>query len=235
MSQPDAEARPGLDTNPLTLPADAVRSWRELERTATGCTACRLCEGRTKVVFGDGAQDADVVVVGDVPGRTEDLLGRPFVGAAGNLLENLLLDAGFDRDEVYATTVVKCHPRHDTPDREVVDACSPYLVEQLAHLRPRVIVTLGPVATQLLLQRPAPLDRVAGFRFDVFDGVTLVPTHHPALVIRGNQAVVASIRRDLMTARAVLDGRLSTGAEAMAELRARQEDQADAPSGVAPA
>jgi uracil-DNA glycosylase len=209
VSNTDAAPAHGLDTNPLALPSDAVRSWRELERTAADCTLCRLCEDRTKVVFGDGAQDADVVVVGDAPGRTD----------------NLLLDAGFDRDDVYVTTVVKCHPRTEAPDRDVVDACSPYLVEQLAHLRPRVIITLGPVATGLLLQRPVPLDKVAGFRFDVFDGVTLVPTHHPATVIKGNQAVVASIRRDLMTARAVLEGRLSTGAEAMAELRARAEEQ----------
>ena len=229
MSNTDAApATHGLGTNPMALRPDDVRSWRELERTASGCTLCRLCEDRTKVVFGDGPQDADVVVIGDAPGRTEDLLGRPFVGAAGNLLDNLLLDAGFDRDSVYVTTVVKCHPRTQAPDRDVVDACSPYLVEQLAHLRPKVIITLGPVATGLLLQRPVPLDKVAGFRFDVFDGVTLVPTHHPATVIKGNQTIVASIRRDLMTARAVLDGRLSTGAEAMAELRARA-DRDDAP------
>lgn len=229
MSNTDAAPAPPHDlaTNPLSLRRDQVRSWRELERTAATCTSCRLCEGRTKVVFGDGAQDADVVVVGDAPGRTEDLLGRPFVGAAGNLLDNLLLDAGFDRDSVYVTTVVKCHPRAEAPDREVVDACSPYLVEQLAHLRPKVIITLGPVPAGLLLQRPVPLDKVAGFRFDVFDGVTLVPTHHPATVIKGNQTIVASIRRDLMTARAVLEGRLSTGAEAMAELRARAVQQGD--------
>ena len=191
-------------------------------RAATAAPLCRL-EDRTKVVFGDGAQDADVVVLGDAPGRTEDLLGQPFVGAAGNLLDNLLLDAGFDRDDVYVTTLVKCHPRGRGPRPEVVDACSPCLVEQLANLRPKVIVTLGPVATALLLRRPVPLDKVAGFRFDVFDGVTLMPTHHPATVIKGNQHVVAAIRRDLMTARAVLDGRLSTGAEAMAELRARRD------------
>lgn len=219
-----APAAHGLGTNPMALGGDDVRSWRELERAATGCTACRLCEDRTKVVFGDGAQDADVVVIGDAPGRTEDLLGKPFVGAAGNLLDNLLLDAGFDRENVYVTTVVKCHPRTEAPDRDVVDACSPYLVEQLALIRPKVIITLGPVATGILLQRPVPLDKVAGFRFDVFDGVTLVPTHHPATVIKGNQSAVATIRRDLMTARAVLEGRLSTGAEAMAELRARAEE-----------
>ncbi len=212
------------DVNPLDLEPDQVRSWRELERTAAACQLCRLCEGRTKVVFGDGPQDADVVVIGDAPGRTEDLLGKPFVGAAGNLLDNLLGEAGLDRANVYVTTVVKCHPRGDTPDRDVVDACSPYLVEQLARLRPKVVITLGPVASGLVLGRPVPLDKVAGFRFDVFDGVTLVPTHHPAHVIKGNQTIVASIRRDLMTARAVLDGRLSTGAEAMAELRARTEE-----------
>lgn len=224
MSNTDAAPTHGLGTNPMALSGDDVRSWRELERAATGCTLCRLCEDRTKVVFGDGPQDAEVMVIGDAPGRTEDLLGRPFVGAAGNLLDNLLLDAGFDREAVYVTTMVKCHPRHQAPDQDVVDACSPYLVEQIAHVRPRVIITLGPVVASLLLRRPVPLDRVAGFRFDVFDGVTLVPTHHPATVIKGNQSAVASIRRDLMTARAVLDGRLSTGAEAMAELRARQDD-----------
>lgn len=211
------------DTNPLDLTQRDLRSWRELERTAAACTDCRLSDCRTKVVFGDGDQSADVVVIGDAPGRTEDLLGRPFVGAAGNLLDNLLGEAGFERDKVYVTTVVKCHPRDEAPDADVVDACSPYLIEQLGHLRPRVIITLGPVATGLILRRRIPLEKVAGFRFDVYDGVTLVPTYHPASVIKGNQTVVASIRRDFMTAKAVLDGRLSTGAEAMAELRARSE------------
>ncbi len=210
-------------TNPLDLTQRDLRSWRELERTAAACTDCRLSDCRTKVVFGDGDQDADVVVIGDAPGRTEDLLGRPFVGAAGNLLDNLLGEAGFERDKVYVTTVVKCHPRDEAPDADVVDACSPYLIEQLGHLRPRVIITLGPVATGLILRRRIPLEKVAGFRFDVYDGVTLIPTYHPASVIKGNQTVVASIRRDFMTAKAVLDGRLSTGAEAMAELRARTE------------
>lgn len=213
--------RYGLDANPTTLAEGDVRSWRELERTAAGCTDCRLHETRTKVVFGDGNPEADIVIVGDAPGRTEDLLGKPAVGAAGNLLDNLLSEAGIAREDVYITTVVKCHPREDAPDGAVVDACSSYLVEQLAHLRPKVIVTLGPVAAGLLLRRPIPLDKVAGFRFDVYDGVTLVPTYHPAGVIKGNQHMIASIRRDLMTARAVLEGRLSTGAEAMAELRAR--------------
>ena len=211
------------DTNPLDLTQRDLRSWRELERTAAACTDCRLSDCRTKVVFGDGDQSADVVVIGDAPGRTEDLLGRPFVGAAGNLLDNLLGEAGFERDKVYVTTVVKCHPRDEAPDADVVDACSPYLIEQLGHLRPRVIITLGPVATGFILRRRIPLEKVAGFRFDVYDGVTLVPTYHPASVIKGNQTVVASIRRDFMTAKAVLDGRLSTGAEAMAELRARSE------------
>ena len=211
------------DTNPLDLTQRDLRSWRELERTAAACTDCRLSDCRTKVVFGDGDQSADVVVIGDAPGRTEDLLGRPFVGAAGNLLDNLLGEAGFERDKVYVTTVVKCHPRDEAPDADVVDACSPYLIEQLGHLRPRVIITLGPVATGLILRRRIPLEKVAGFRFDVYDGVPLVPTYHPASVIKGNQTVVASIRRDFMTAKAVLDGRLSTGAEAMAELRARSE------------
>lgn len=217
------DASPVDRPEPLHLPTEP-RSWRELERDASGCTLCRLCDVRTKVVFGEGSQTPSLVVIGDAPARTDDLLGKPFAGAPGNLLDNVLLESGFDRDEeVYVTTVVKCHPGRTTPDREVVDACTPYLLEQIVNLAPKVIVTLGPVAAQLLLRRPVPLDKAAGFRFDVFDGITLIPTYHPTAVIKGNHQAIASLRRDFMTARAVLDGRLSTGKEAMAELRARTE------------
>lgn len=206
---------------PLQLPI-APRSWRELERDASDCTLCRLCDVRTKVVFGDGSPTPSLMVIGDAPARTDDLLGKPFAGAPGNLLDNVLIEAGFDREtEVYVTTVVKCHPGRKAPDLEVVESCTPYLLEQIANLQPKVIVTLGPVAAHLVLRRPVPLDKAAGFRFDVFDGITLIPTHHPTAVIKGNHQAIASLRRDFMTARAVLDGRLSTGREAMAELRAR--------------
>jgi DNA polymerase len=221
--RPDDPGRdPGV-ANPFSLPDDDIRSWRELERASTDCSRCRLQHDRTKVVFGDGDPGADLVVIGDVPGRTEDLLGRPFVGAAGNLLDNVMAGAGFDRSGVYVTHVVKCHPCGDAPDAEVVSACMPYLVEELAHLRPRVIVTLGEAVASMLLRRPVPLDRVAGFRFDVFDGVTLVPAHHPADVVKGNQQALAALRHAFLTARGVLDGRLSTGAQAMADVRARTD------------
>lgn len=189
--------------------SDEVRAWKSLIAQAQGCTSCRLSEVRKNVVFGDGNKNADLVIVGDAPGRTEDLLGKPFVGAAGNLLDNLLLDAGISRAEVYVTSLVKCHPAGTTPQRLDVETCmGEHLREELALLRPKVIVALGPVVTSVLMGRPAPLERVAGFRFDIFDGVTLIPTEHPATVIKGKHAAIGTLRRDLLTARAVMDGRL---------------------------
>lgn len=201
-------------TRPLPLSGD-VRPWKTLVQDANGCTSCVLSEGRRNVVFGDGARDARLVIIGDAPGRTEDLLGKPFVGAAGNLLDNVLIDVGIDRSSVYVTSLVKCHPSAASPGREEVQTCMGlHLLEELAHVRPEVIVSLGPVTTSVLLNRPAPLDRVAGFRFEILDGVTLIPTEHPATVIKGKHGAVATLRRDLMTARAVLDGRLPAAGRA---------------------
>lgn len=214
--------------NPLALAADEVRSWRDLEREATGCTLCRLHTTRTKVVFGEGDPDADLFVLGDRPGRPDDLQGKPFLGGTGNVLTNALADAGLTRDECYLATVVKCLPVPPSAMGPTeVATCSPYLVEQLAHVRPRVLVTLGPFVTQLVLRRQVPFPKVSGYRFDVFDGVTLIPTFHPVDALKGHPAAVTTISRDLKTAKAVLDGRLPTGAEALAELRARRAPGGD--------
>ena len=198
---------------PLPLAGDG-RSWKQLRADAADCTACPLSEGRRNVVFGDGNRTADLVIVGDAPGPTEDLLGKPFVGAAGNLLDNLLIDIGLPRADVYVTSLVKCFPRDTAPQRRDVTTCtSRHLVEELAHVDPRVVVSLGPVTTSVLLQRPAPIDRVAGFRFSILGGVTLIPTEHPATVIKGKHPAISTLRRDLLTAKAVLDGRLAPAAE----------------------
>lgn len=211
-----------------SLASFAARSWREIERDAGSCTRCHLHRTRTKVVFGDGPKEADLFVVGQAPRQTEDLLGRPFVGAVGNLLDNLLLESGFNRNEVYVTNVLKCRPRHEDQDPLPfeVSSCSPFLWEQVAHVAPRVIVTLGEFATAVVLRRPLPIDRIAGFRFDLFDAITVVPTYHPVHALKGVPTVVESIRRDLRTAKAVLDGRLPTGAEVARELARRAGTEA---------
>lgn len=211
--------------NPLRAAGDELRSWRDLSRDAEGCTACSLSSGRTSVVFGDGDPEADLMVIGDAPNRHDDLQGKPFVGGAGNVLTNALTDAGLDRESVYVTTIVKCMPPGGRlPEPGEVEACGGFLFEQIALVRPRVIVTLGAFATGLLMRGNLPLERIAGYRFDVFDGVTLIPTFHPNDALKGHSGAVPAMLRDLRTARAVLEGRIGTGAEAMAELRERARE-----------
>lgn len=201
-------------------PTIAQRPWALLQKEAAACTRCHLHDSRTHVVFGEGDPDADLLFVGEAPGRPEDLQGRPFAGAVGNLLTNLLLENGLRRTDVYLCNVVKCRPPlHREPFAEEIEACSPYLREQLLHVSPRVIVTLGALATRLLLGKSVPVAKVAGYRFDAF-GATLVPTYHPAEALRGSPQAMTALRRDVRIAKGVLEGRIAPAREALAELRA---------------
>ncbi|MDX1659891.1 MAG: uracil-DNA glycosylase [Nitriliruptorales bacterium] len=211
--------------NPFEWDSDDFRSWKELTGDAEGCTRCALSESRTQVVFGEGDEDADLLLLGDAPSRHDDLQGVPFAGGAGNVLKNAMKDVGIDPESTYITTVVKClPPASRDPEDEEIEACAPYLLEQIAHVRPQVIVTLGPTATKLMLGKNAPYNRLLGLRLDLFDGVTLIPTFHPIEALRGHSQAVPSLLRDLRTAKGVLDGELATGADAMADLRARHGD-----------
>lgn len=206
------------DANPLEAVPD--RSWSRIEKDLTDCQDCGLAEHRTKVVPGSGNPDADLLVIGAGPTRHEDLQGKSFVGGAGNLLNTCLLDAGFERDDVFVTHILKCRPpERQAPTREQLEACSRHLRDQIAHIQPRVIVTLGEFATSFLLHRRLPIDKIAGTRLDVFDGVTLVPTHDPVAAIRGKTRAAGEIKQHLRVARAVLEGDLATGAEVIASLK----------------
>lgn len=159
----------------------------DLAGQASGCEKCRLSKGRTKVVFGAGNPRAGLMFVGEAPGFHEDRQGLPFVGAAGALLTNLLQGIELTREQVYIANVLKCRPpgnRDPMPDE--VEACSPYLTEQIRLIDPRVICTLGNFATQLLLGRKVGISRVRGQRFDL-RGRILVPTFHPAAILRGGR------------------------------------------------
>lgn len=147
-----------------------------------GCTKCPLSLGRTNAVPGEGPGDAAVVLVGEGPGRNEDLQGRPFVGAAGKQLEALLGQAGLRRDEVYITNVVKCRPPENRrPTGTEADACHPYLARQLSLIRPRVVVLLGDSALKRFLPEEG-LGRAHGKVF-TRGGLALFPTYHPAAMI----------------------------------------------------
>jgi DNA polymerase len=179
---------------------------QELAVEAAGCTRCRLAAGRTQVVFGVGDPDADIMFIGEGPGYYEDKQGEPFVGAAGQLLTRMLEGIGLRRSDVYIANVVKCRPpgnRDPLPDE--IEACRPYLAGQIENVRPRVIVTLGNFATRVILDRQVSISRVRGQRFEI-DGRTVIPTFHPAAILRGGgetSTQFAALRSDFEAIRSV--------------------------------
>jgi uracil-DNA glycosylase len=181
----------------------------EVENRALGCTLCRLAQGRTQVVFGEGDPQADLMVVGEGPGREEDLQGRPFVGRSGQLLDKLLLEeAGLERRQVYIGNTVKCRPpdnRDPLPDE--LSACRSYLDQQIELIRPVVILTLGNFASKALLGTTEGITKLRGrsYPFPGPSGAVVVPTFHPAAALRGGGEVVAKMRADFVRARQTLD------------------------------
>jgi uracil-DNA glycosylase len=184
-----------------------TRTLEEVAQIASVCTLCRLSAGRTQVVFGDGSRDADVMFIGEGPGFHEDRQGIPFVGAAGQLLNQLLAEVGLERGDVYITNVVLCRPpgnRDPLPDE--IQSCRPYLMDQLELVDPRVIVTLGNFATRVMLDRAVPISRIRGQR-QLWQGRVVIPTYHPAAVLRGGgdtSLTMRAIREDFATIRAAL-------------------------------
>jgi DNA polymerase len=161
-----------------------VRSLEELGQLAASCTACRLRSGCTQVVFGEGDAAAAVMLVGEGPGETEDQLGRPFVGRAGQLLDKILLATGFQRQEVYITNVVKCRPPDNRlPGEEEAESCLPWLRAQVRLIRPRVLVCLGASAAQALIDPKLRITAARGHWYER-DGLRLMPTFHPAALLR---------------------------------------------------
>jgi uracil-DNA glycosylase len=190
----------------------AAMDWDPLEASIRECTRCGLCEGRQHAVPGVGDRAARWLFVGEGPGRNEDLQGEPFVGPAGQLLDNMLraLDLARGKD-TYIANIVKCRPvgadgrdRPPTPDE--VDACMPYLRRQIALIRPQVIIALGKTAAVSLLGLPADT-ALAGLRGEPrkFDGIPLVITYHPAYLLR-QPADKAKTWRDLCLAKHIIDG-----------------------------
>lgn len=185
---------------PGPVPSVVVLELARLEADALSCTRCPLADGRTTVVFGEGAPDARLMVVGEAPGRDEDLQGRPFVGRSGRLLDRLLAEeASLRRDQVYITNVVKCRPpgNRDPLPAEIA-SCHPYLDQQVALINPAVVLTLGNFATKLLLGTTEGITTLRGRAYPFRVGVVLVPTFHPAAALRGGGTVTAQMRADFV-------------------------------------
>ncbi len=188
--------------------SDHIPVLEELRARALVCTDCGLSQTRTNVVFGVGSYEARLMLIGEAPGKNEDLQGEPFVGAAGKLLDSLLGEIGLQRSEVYIANVLKCRPpgnRDPRPDE--IDSCKGYLREQIRLISPEVVVTLGNFATKLLLNTETGITRLRGRVHPWWLGSSLVPTFHPAAALRGGDRVTDQMREDFGLARSILDGR----------------------------
>ena len=179
-SAPPEHAVPALAGDPM-VPSDTL----DRIRSDLGeCTRCKLHTGRTTLVFGVGNAAADLMFVGEAPGRDEDRQGLPFVGRAGQLLTKIIASIGLSRDEVYIANVIKCRPPNNrNPELDEVQTCEPFLFRQLDVIRPKVVVALGAFAVRALLRSDQAISRLRGQVFD-YRGAKLVPTFHPAFLLR---------------------------------------------------
>jgi DNA polymerase len=155
-----------------------------LDQTVSGCTRCRLAQGRHKVVFGSGNPDADLMLIGEAPGADEDRQGLPFVGAAGELLTRIIQAIEMRREDVYIANVLKCRPPGNRdPQPDEVAACRGYLERQIDLVQPKVIVALGRVAAQTLLGNDSAIGKMRGQWYRV-RGIPTLVTYHPAALLR---------------------------------------------------
>jgi uracil-DNA glycosylase len=178
-----SHARPGADAS-LPVIQDKPAALKEIRDDIGDCTRCRLHKGRTNLVFGVGNVDADIMFVGEGPGADEDAQGEPFVGRAGQLLNNMISAMGLKREDVYIANVVKCRPPGNrTPEKDECDVCSPFLMRQIDVIKPKVIVALGAVAAKNLLTMNDSMANLRGRWYDFRDSRLLV-TYHPAYLLR---------------------------------------------------
>ncbi len=187
-----AVAAPTVKASPvLSPPAEGIAQmdWPQLEAAVATCRACGLCESRRNTVFGTGNVSADWMVVGEAPGENEDREGQPFVGPAGQLLDNMLRAVGRSRggagaQGAYIANVLKCRPpANRNPQPAEVVQCAPYLARQVALLQPKIILAMGRFAVQSLLQTDEPIGKLRG-RVHHYQGVPVIVTYHPAYLLR---------------------------------------------------
>src|SRR5579872_3451858 len=180
-SQPSASSSVSADESEMT-PEKALRIIRE---DLGDCTRCVLHkQGRKQIVFGVGNPRADIMFIGEAPGADEDQQGEPFVGRAGQLLNNMIKAMGLRREDVYIANIIKCRPPGNrTPERDECETCSPFLMRQIEAIKPKAIVALGAVAAKTLLAINAPMSEFRGRWFD-FRGTKLAVTYHPAFLLR---------------------------------------------------
>ena len=190
----------GPATSSLSI-EDALRA---MEREVAACTRCPLYRTRTHHVFGEGSPSAKLVFVGEAPGREEDLQGRPFIGAAGQLLTKMIEAMGLRREDVYICNVLKDRPPGNrTPEPAEMEACVPFLERQLAIIQPKVICVLGAIAAKALIGPHVAITKIRGSVLD-YRGIVLVPTFHPAYLLR-NPPAKREVWQDLKRVKQLLE------------------------------
>jgi len=172
------------DTSTEILPSEPFDSWEALQAEVAPCTKCDLCKTRTQTVFGSGNKNADWMFIGEGPGQSEDQQGLPFVGKAGLLLTEMLRAIGLDREEVFIANIVKCRPpANRDPQAIEIATCKPYLLRQIALLKPKIIVVLGRVAAQALLNTEQPIGTLRG-KIHALNDTPVIVVYHPAYLLR---------------------------------------------------
>jgi uracil-DNA glycosylase family 4 len=168
--------------------ADSTRLLAAVREELGDCQRCRLAKGRRNIVFGQGDPHARLMFVGEAPGADEDVQGLAFVGKAGQLLTKIIAAIGLTRDDVFIANVIKCRPPENrNPEADEILSCQPFLEAQIQAIRPRVIVALGKFAGQWLLKTAEPISRIRG-RIGDYQGITAIPTFHPAFLLRNPSA-----------------------------------------------
>ena len=156
----------------------------EIKKEVFSCKKCPLFETKKNYVFGEGSFNAKIMFVGEAPGADEDIQGRPFVGKAGKKLTEMIYAMGYKREEIYIANIVKCRPPGNaTPTPEIRKTCFPFLQKQIAIIKPKVIITMGNVATQTLLNTKETITRIRG-KFGFYQNIPVMPTFHPSYIIR---------------------------------------------------
>lgn len=185
---------------------DPRLNWEILESQVKQCQQCSLSQTRTQAVFGVGNQQAKLMLVGEAPGFYEDKQGEPFVGAAGQLLNKMLVAIGLTRQEVYIANVLKCRPpQNRDPKIEEVKTCTPFLEQQVQLVKPKILLALGRISAQYLLGKELPMYQLRGYQFKFGeDNIPLIVTYHPAYLLR-NPKDKSKSYQDLLTVKGLLD------------------------------
>jgi len=190
---------------------DPSSGLREISRRILSCKGCDLYKTKTNYVPGEGSASPEIMFIGEGPGETEDKFGRPFIGKAGQLLEKIIKKMGYSRDTVFIGNIVKCRPPNNRdPQKDEVEACIPFLKDQIRVLKPKVIVCLGRVALNNLLNANHSITKVRGKLFE-YMGIPVIPTYHPAFILHKREKdEISRVKwetwRDMETVLAIVTG-----------------------------